>query len=177
MTILQVKTLATLRKNIPTFDSLPKGERVLQVMAYLADVVKVREELGRNHGKWVDDFLHEAGGIDFPAPWCAAAINWCCEMVGAWNPEKGDAAVITWRNAAKAQNRFNTEPKRGRLCFMITPGKSTGHIGIVKGFEDGVVLSIEANTSSGKSGSQRDGDGIYRRARNESFWDGYISLD
>jgi len=177
MTPLQTQTLAKVKARVQGFDGLPKSEKVLQLMAYLADVVQGREELGNNHGKFVDDFLHEAGGLGPGYPWCAAAINWCCEMVGAWNPEKGDAAVNTWRNASKAQSRFNTEPKRGRLCFMITPGKSTGHIGIVKGFEDGVVLSIEGNTGPGAAGSQRDGDGLYRRARKETFWDGYISID
>lgn len=177
MTNLQTQTLAKVKARVPGFDGLPKGEKVLQIMAYLADVVQVREELGNNHGKFVDDFLKEAGGLGPGYPWCAAAINWCCEMVGAPNPDKSDAAVIGWKNWAKANNRINSEPKRGRLCFLITPGKSTGHIGIVKGFDDGVVFSIEANTSSGNAGSQRDGDGLWRRTRKETHWDGYISLE
>jgi hypothetical protein len=32
------------------------------------------------------------------------------------------------------------------------------------------VYSIEGNTGPGESGSQRDGDGLYRRVRPRSFW-------
>jgi CHAP domain len=176
MTTLQSQILASVRNRVTGFDSLPNGEKVLQVMAYLADVIAVREELGKNHGKWVDDFLHEAGGLGSGYPWCAASINWCAEMVGAPNPDKADAAVIGWRNWAKANGRLKSEPKRGYLCGLLHKD-GTGHIGIVRGAIDGAIQSIEGNTSGGQAGSQRDGDGLYRRNRNAGTWEFFISLD
>ncbi|HLP00275.1 MAG TPA: hypothetical protein VK171_16880, partial [Fimbriimonas sp.] len=117
MTKLQTKTLDSLRKHVPAFDSLPNGERVLQAMAYLADVVQVREELGKNHGRYVDDFLREAGGLGPGAPWCAACLNWCCEMLDAPNPDHYDASVMAWKTWAAANGRLSTTAKRGRLCL------------------------------------------------------------
>jgi len=175
MTPLQTAILAKLQSRIPGFDKLPNGEKVLQAMAYLADFVVVREELGANHGKYVDDFLKSCG-LSPGYPWCAASINWCCEMLGVPNPDKSDAAVIGWRNWARTTGRLNSEPKRGRLCYYLH-ANGTGHIGIVKGFDGGLVSSIEGNTSSGNQGSQRDGDGLFRRTRKETVWEGYISLD
>lgn len=176
MTKLQTKTLVALRNHVPTFDSLPRGEKVLQAMAYLADVVHVREELGRNHGRYVDDFLREAGGLGPGAPWCAACLNWCCEMVGAPNPTQYDASVMAWKNWASAGGRLSSTPARGRLC-LYTNRNGTGHIGIVVSSGGGLVRSIEGNTSSGSAGSQRDGDGLYRRARRASTWKHFINLD
>ena len=175
MTNLQNQTLAAVRAHVAGFDGLPKTEQLVQVLAYLADVIQVREELGPNHGKYVDDFLREAGGLGPGYPWCASLVNWVCEMVGLPNPESGDAAVISWRNWARATGRLRSYPQRGCLCFYLH-ADGTGHIGTVISAGDGVVRSIEGNTSSGSQGSQRDGDGIYRRARNQSVWLGYIDL-
>lgn len=177
MTLLQTNVLAEMRKRIGNFDSLSSGEKVLQVMAYLADVIEVREEKGNNHGRYIDDFLKESGGLNPGNPWCAASLNWCAEMVNAPNPDKADAAVIGWRNWAKANGRLVDQPKRGYLCGYITPGKTTGHIGIVRSVDGEFVRSIEGNTSSGQSGSQRDGDGLFRRTRDKDTWKFYIKLD
>lgn len=176
MTTLQKNTLAQVREHVRNFDSLPNGEKVLQVYAYLADVVKVREELGRNHGKWVDDFLNEAGGLAPGNPWCAATSNWICEMLGVANPDKADALVAGWRNWAKANGRLRNAPARGRLCLYVN-ANGTGHIGIVVSCGNGIVRSIEGNTGPGDAGSQRDGDGLYRRARKQSTWQHYIDLN
>ena len=176
MTALQIKTLADVRNHVNGFDSLPMGEKVLQVDAYLADVIKPTEDLGPNHGKYVDDFLHEASGLGPGYPWCAATQNWICEMVGAPNPDKADAAVIGWKNWAKANNRLSETPARGRLCIYLHPD-GTGHMGIVVSSDGQVTRSIEGNTSSGPTGSQRDGQGLYRRTRNASTWEWYIDLN
>ncbi|MBS1725376.1 MAG: CHAP domain-containing protein [Armatimonadetes bacterium] len=146
------------------------------MMAYLADVCNVREELGPNHGKWVDDFLREAGGLGPGYPWCAASINWCAEACGAPNPDVSDAAVIGWKRWAQQTGRLMHEPARGRLCFYLHPD-GTGHIGVVISAGGGEIRSIEGNTSSGNAGSQRDGDGLYRRVRQASAWQFFINLD
>lgn len=176
MSPLQTQVLAAVRGRVANFDQLGGGEKVLQIMAYLADQVQVREELGKNHGKYVDDFLREAGGLGSGYPWCAAAINWCAEMVGTQNPDKSDAAVIGWKRWAEANSRLKNRPARGRLCLFLNRD-GTGHIGIVRSVEGDSVWSIEGNTSSGVKGSQRDGDGLYRRVRSASTWQFYIDLN
>lgn len=176
MSQLQDQTIAAVKQRVPNFDALPNGEKVLQVFAYLSDVIEVREELGPNNGKYVNDFLKESGGLGSGYPWCAASLNWVCEAIGVPNPDKSDAAVIGWRNWARANGRLRTSPARGYLCGYLHANGS-GHIGIVRSVETDIVRSIEGNTSSGAAGSQRDGDGLYRRSRPRSVWEFYIDLN
>lgn len=175
MTRLQQQTLKALRSRHAGFDGFSNGEKVLQAMAYLCDVIKVDEDFGPNHGEYVDDFLKEAGGLGPGYPWCAAAINWCCEMLGVPNPDKSDAAVIGWKNWAATTGRRKTTPKRGMLCYWLNRD-NTGHIGIVSSFlaNKDHVLSIEGNTNAAGS---REGEAIARKERHKTKWHGYISLD
>jgi hypothetical protein len=170
----QTAVLAILRSKYAGFDGFANGERVLLAVAHLADVVKVAERTGNNDGEWVEELL-KSSGLGKGYPWCAATINWACEMLGVPNPERGDAAVITWRNWARENNRIRVVGKRGDLCFYVRPN-GTGHIGIVRDVGDTMVESIEGNTSPGATGSQRDGQGLYRRKRSVNFWQGYIEL-
>lgn len=176
MTELQTKALAAIKAKLPGFDSFNASERFVQANAYVCDELRPREDKGDNHGLYVDDFLHEAGGLGPGYPWCAAAQNWIAEMLGLPNPDKSDAAVIGWRNWAKANGRLHSTPKRGALCFYLH-ADNTGHIGCVVSFDDTYVHSIEGNTSPGSTGSQRDGQGMYRRTRTRATWLGYIYLD
>lgn len=176
MSPLQEKTLAAIRANLPGFDAFSNSEKQLQANAYLCDTIKPREDLGPNHGKYVDDFLHEAGGLGSGYPWCAALQNWVSEMLALPNPDKSDAAVIGWHNWAVNTGRIRKEPKRGYLCGYLH-ADGTGHIGVVISSDGEYTKSIEGNTSPGTEGSQRDGQGLYRRTRNASTWKFYISLD
>ena len=154
----------------------PQGsdELTVQVMAHLADVYKVREEGGANRGSWVARFLKSVGlGVGYP--WCAAAMDWACDVSGVWSGNSG--AVRHWVSRAKDAQRLRSTPQRGRACYRLNPGGMTGHIGIVVAvLVDGRIESLEGNTSPGVKGSQRDGDGLYRRVRDASFWHGFIEL-
>lgn len=150
------------------------NEAVLQIMAWLADTVKVREVGGNNHGPWVKKFLASTG-LGEGNPWCAAAINYCAQCVDAPTPSSLKASVEGWQNWAEHSGRLREKPERGYLCVKQSQGIS--HIGIVVSLKGGVVESIEGNTSSGDHGSQQDGGGLYRRQRPKDFWDCYISLE
>jgi hypothetical protein len=152
-----------------------KGERVLLLMANLADHQMVRE-VGVNRGPWVERFL-KATGLGAGFPWCAATIAWCCDTLGIERPKSGAAAVRIWVSWAKKTGRIIpiSEAKRGDLLFLLNRNL-TGHIGVCQGVDGDQINSIEGNTSSGQRGSQRDGDGLYRRTRERSFWHGAIRL-
>lgn len=152
-----------------------KGERVLLLMAWLCDRASVRE-VGVNRGYWVEKFL-KVTGLGGGYPWCAATIAWCCDTLGIERPKSGAAAVRIWVSWARRTGRIVpiSEAKRGDLLFMLNKNL-TGHIGSCSGVEGDLIHSIEGNTSSGVRGSQRDGDGLYRRTRNRSFWHGAIRL-
>jgi hypothetical protein len=156
----------------PRFWFLTAGERTLLALAYLCDDIRVRE-VGRNAGEWVCALLKSAG-VPVGSPWCAAAIQFACTVSRAPCPASA-AAVSQWRNWARSTGRHRTSAKRGHLAYWLN-SNGTGHIGIVVGSAFGMVRTIEGNTSSGEAGSQRDGDGLYRRVRRASRWDGYIEL-
>ena len=176
MTKLQAKTLTLIRSHVPGFDQLRNGEKLLQANAVVCDYIHVREELGPNHGEYVDDILQEAGGLNPGAPWCAALINWLCEMLKIPNPEVADALVAGWKAWAKKTGRLRTKPKRGYLCGLIHANGS-GHIGQAVSVGPDQLRTIEGNTSPGNEGSQRDGDGHYRKVRADDYFDWYIDLD
>ena len=70
----------------------------------------------------------------------------------------------------KAAGRLASEPVVGGLMLFRHGLTDKGHAAITAGI-DGVypnrmLANIEGNTSSGQAGSQREGDGIFLRARN-----------
>jgi hypothetical protein len=102
------------------------------------------------------------------------------------------AAVVMWRNWARAQNRIRTAPKRGDLFYWLNKrtvkGVTSfpGHIGIIAQVEPGGtggffarIRTFEGNTNSQGS---REGDGVYERWRtrtllNSNWESGFISLE
>jgi CHAP domain len=163
-----------LNRRYPNYASLSTGERVLLAMSVLANDIKVREN-GANSGPWVEAIL-DCSGLGAGYPWCAAAINFACEIAGSdIGPTQGVAAVRIWHTWAKGANRIMKVPSRGYLALWLNDN-GTGHIGIVAGVTPGRVTSYEGNTSSGEAGSQRDGDGLYRRNRAAEKWEAFIDL-
>lgn len=168
---------SVLLQRYPAYNSLQNGERVLLAASVVVNDFKVREK-GTNAGPWVKEFL-EGVQLGTGYPWCAAFIEFCCDVAGAtWGPgDRASAAVISWKNAAKRDGRNRLKAARGRLCLYVK-ANGTGHIGIVAGIsENGKIISYEGNTGPGDTGDQRDGDGAYRRLRPGSTWQTFIELD
>lgn len=155
----------------------PEGsrERMLLAYAFLADKADVRETNGPNRGPWVDLFV---SGVQLDPkdrnPWCAAACSFAAKMAGCWSAKS--PLVADWLRQAHLAGRFRNAPKRGYVCVKDY-GHGKGHIGIVVGSALGFVRSIEGNTGPGEAGSQRDGDGLYRRVRRASWWTAFIDCD
>ena len=99
------------------------------------------------------------GGPD--APWCNVFVSWCANQAGfCTSTECGDDNIIPktagtestyvwYRNRGLIHNVSDSSytPKPGDLVLR-TPG-SHGHIAIVEKLEDGVLYTIEGNTSGG----------------------------
>lgn len=151
-------------------------ERALQWAAYLCDKVKAREVGGNNHGPMVREFLKSVG-LGEGYPWCAAFVTYCLRKAGWLKFPRRPAAVSGWKEWATSVKALVARPTRGCLCYRMN-SDGTGHIGfVVKDMPFGWVASIEGNTSSGNAGSQRDGDGVFRRIRHRSYWTGFIDLE
>lgn len=111
-------------------------------------------------GKWY--------GLNFQ-PYCAMALSkWSFDAglpIPASTP-KGYAYTPSGANWFKQQGRWGTKPRVGAHVFFNFNGTRIHHVGIVTRVNsDGTIDTVEANTSRGSAGSQRDGGGVWRRRR------------
>lgn len=106
-------------------------------------------------------------------PWCATFIVACFSKAGALASIKNTSSCIDmakWGKTKKALVDLK-DAKRGDLILMdFTGAKIPQHIGIAVKDYDPVkksIETIEGNTSD--SGSQANGDGVYRKVRQDKF--------
>jgi hypothetical protein len=104
--------------------------------------------------------------------WCGSFVMWCGNQAGVKIPNTvstvaGAAAfkkMKTWFEADCGQS-----PQPGDILYFDFPGDGVdriSHVGICVGIEaDGVVKTIEGNTSSKKKGSQRNGGEVCEQVR------------
>ena len=104
--------------------------------------------------------------------WCGSFVMWCANQAGVKVPNTvstvaGAAAfkkMGTWFDADCGQS-----PQPGDILYFDFPGDGVdriSHVGICSGIEsDGVVSTIEGNTSSKKKGSQRNGGEVCLQTR------------
>lgn len=104
--------------------------------------------------------------------WCGSYVMWCANQAGVKVPNTvstvaGAAAfkkMGTWFEADCGQS-----PQPGDILYFDFPGDGVdriSHVGICKGIDsDGVVTTLEGNTSSKKKGSQRNGGEVCEQVR------------
>lgn len=106
-------------------------------------------------------------------PYCAMFVAWVLNQAGQSCPGMPTAAVQTAYNGAKnaglvRSNKQDAQPG-DLVCFNWGDGGSVyDHIGFVEKNCGSYIQTIEGNTSSGTSGSQGNGGGVYRRTRSWS---------
>lgn len=109
-------------------------------------------------------------------PWCVMFIWWIFKNTGASDLFYGGGKIALCsalynyhRNQGQAVSRNSL--KSGDIVFFDFSGRGvdTDHVGIVEAANGSTVTTIEGNTSSGSSGSQANGDGVYRRTRSISL--------
>lgn len=130
----------------------------------------IREVGANNHGPWVKKFLAEVGLPEGYA-WCDAFQSF--EMQGAAGHKLPieSASVLQTYATGKKLGWAVTKPARGDLvCYDFNGnGQFDDHIGlVVRVLSVGPMLTletVEGNTSSGLTGSQGDGDGVFLRRR------------
>ena len=103
--------------------------------------------------------------------WCMIFVWWCFAQAGASTLFYGGdkcASCSQLMNWAKAQKKWVTgNYKAGDVLIYDFPGNAikTDHTGICESWDGYYATAIEGNTSSGISGSQANGDGVYRKRR------------
>ena len=114
----------------------------------------VREDQGRNWGRWVRLYL-QAAGLVFPAPWCAAFVSFKVNQAAGrlglkarW-PRRAPTAVSSsgiyrW---AKREGLLLREPEAG--CVFLRRGGPTGyrHTGLVADVDRAsrTIRTVEGN--------------------------------
>jgi hypothetical protein len=104
-------------------------------------------------------------------PWCGSFVMWCADQAGVKVPNTvytpGGAAAFKKKGAWIDGDLADPEP--GDIAYFDFPADGVdriSHVGIViKDNEDGTVWCIEGNTSSKKSGSQRNGGEVCKQLR------------
>ncbi len=139
-------------------------------LAYVGTV----ERGGNNRGPRVERFLASVG-LGPGQPWCAAFVSYVLDAAGVRAPLDGRRRVIRSGLAARfitARSIRASEALRG--VKPVPPGAVViwsrgngpfGHAGFAMAWDGASGETVEGNTSSGLAGSQRDGDGVWRRER------------
>lgn len=138
-------------------------------MATAASVLSVAQgQVGYKEGKNNSNKYGSAYGMN-SVSWCMIFVWWCFKQAGAESLIKKTASCTACWNAMKGQSVSRNSLKPGDIVFFDWDGSGDcDHVGIVESVGSSRVTTIEGNTSSGNSGSQSNGDGVYRRYRNLS---------
>lgn len=143
----------------------------------VAEFLKVaRSQLGYVEGTNNDTKYGKWYGLNHN-PWCDMFVSWCGAQVGGSDVIGKYAATMSHASWFKKISRWGRSPKVGAIVFFDFDDKQstwTSHVGIVEAVrDDGRIVTIEGNTSSGTSGSQHNGGGVYRRVRAANSVVGY----
>jgi hypothetical protein len=144
----------------------------------MIDVNKIKElcekQLGYTEGANNDTIFGKWYGLN-NQPWCAMAASKIFFDAGAIasvaNTKKGFASCDAWLKYLIKNNQLVPvgQAKRGDLVFFqFDQDAEPDHVGIVKYHNTRLryLQVYEGNTSSGKAGSQSNGDGFYLKKRN-----------
>ena len=138
------------------------AKRLIEVATAEIGVIEGPKDNETKYGKYTK--------ADFQ-PWCGSFVNWCGNEAGVKIPNTvftpSAAAAFKKSGAPTAGDLADAEP--GDIAYFDFPADGVNrisHVGIVvKDNEDGTVWCIEGNTSSKKSGSQRNGGEVCRQLR------------
>ncbi|SLM47433.1 Peptidoglycan-binding domain 1 protein [Nitrospira japonica] len=177
---------------LPAITDQPISLLLKACLNIAASQVGVMEDpAGSNRGPQVDEYIRSVR-LDPSAgsyPWCAAFVYWSFERaaarVGIANPVVCTAGVLDhWKKAAKAGARLILPEEllddlsllKPGLIFTMSTGGGNGHMGLVEGFRDDRLITIEGNTNL--SGG-REGIGVFRRTGRKvsEITKGFISYD
>lgn len=130
-------------------------------------------EPGTVFGRWyaekTGDSYYGTSGV----PYCAMFASYCLDWADV-SASGMPGAYVPWILSANSDDGrlvSNEDAQPGDLVMFDWHGDGVAdHIGIVEVNhpDDGWMQTIEGNTSSGNGGSQSNGGGVYRRARNYS---------
>lgn len=128
-------------------------------------------EPGTVFGRWYAELVGDSYFGESGIPYCAMFVSYCLNWAGI-EAAGLPGAYVPWilsANSDAGRLVANEDAQPGDLVMFDWQGDGvTDHIGIVEENhpDEGWMQTIEGNTSPGSGGSQSNGGGVYRRARN-----------
>lgn len=158
----------------------------------------VREDKGKPNRSTDIDKFHDYAGLPYGNPWCLMYVNYMWkETLDPYNlgPYTRTARVSSmYKYALKHKYLYRVKFAKGLAYgaqtaesgdmivwlknynknIIVNDGNPSGHVGfIISEISPGIFNTIEGNTSAGKGGSQRDGDGVFVRKRTINLTTGF----
>lgn len=140
--------------------------------------IGVREEGGPNCGPQVERYL-AAVGLPAGKQWCCAFVVWCYQEAARAHqlevPLRRTGKVARLWQRARGVWR-SEQPSVGAVMIHLADphdADSTGHTGIVTGFNEQTVACVEGNTNAEGS---RVGDRVRVNHRQRDYVLGYIDI-
>lgn len=136
----------------------------------IVDIAKA--EVGYQEGPNNDSKYGKWYGLNNQS-WCAMFVSWCFNEAGLLSKvlaqgKKGFASCDVGLKWFARNNKLVPVGKAqaGDIAFFqFDTDAQPDHVGIVSSNDGKNLLCYEGNTSSGKGGSQANGDGVYLRKR------------
>ena len=123
-------------------------------------------ETGTRYGRW---YASKTGSPYFGTngvPYCAMFVSYVFDRAGAACAGLPGAYCPTMLKAASSSVVAARSAQPGDVAYFDWGGDgAVDHVGIVEANNGSYLTTIEGNTSSGASGSQGNGGGVYRRTR------------
>lgn len=136
-------------------------------MATASKVVSIAAgQVGYKEGRNNSNKFGAAYGMN-NVSWCQIFIWWCFKQAGMdWY--KTASCTACYKHYASRSVSRDALRKGDIVYFDWDHSGDCDHVGIVESVGSSRITTIEGNTSSGNSGSQSNGDGVYRRYRTRS---------
>lgn len=136
-------------------------------MATASKVVSIAAgQVGYKEGRNNSNKYGAAYGMN-NVSWCMEFIWWCFKQAGMDFYKTASCTACYKHYASRAVSKDSL--RKGDIVFFDWDHSGDcDHVGIVESVGSSRITTIEGNTSSGNSGSQSNGDGVYRRYRTYS---------
>jgi len=125
-------------------------------------------ETKANRGSKIDEW-NNALGLPLGSSYCASFVSFALDSANAQIPAVRSGVAqkyITNRSITSGRVSTGRTIPAGSLVIWKRGDTWMGHVGIVvEDWKGGSGKTIEANTSPSNSGSQSNGDGVYRKNR------------
>lgn len=132
---------------------------------------------GTIYGRWYADLMNSPYFGTNGVPYCAMFVSYILAAVKQTCPGFPSAGCTTAMRVARSKGAVLSNKKDARpgdiVLFDWDGSGDADHVGFVELNKGSYIQTIEGNTSSGSSGSQSNGGGVYRRTR---FWSTVIAV-